>query len=83
MAYIGACGNLWFNESGSRVYSQCGHVFGTEGPNNMDLPYVGRLGLSGPATTTDTYTIAWMDRLAARDRERVGARDAQPERPAA
>jgi hypothetical protein len=67
MVYSGACGNIWFNESGARVYSQCGHVFDTDGPQNMYLPQFGRLILSGPELTQDAYTIAWMDQFAARN----------------
>jgi hypothetical protein len=67
MAYGGACGNVWFDESGSHVYAQCGQVFAPDGPPNTFLPLIGRLGLSGPELTTDHYTITWMDQLAARN----------------
>lgn len=66
-SYLGACGKIWFNESGSQVYSQCGQVFGTDSPQNVHLPFVGRIGLSGPELTNDAYTIAWMDQFAARN----------------
>ena len=66
MAYLGACGNMWFNESGSQVYSQCGPVFSSAAPPNTWLSPLGRLELSGPTLTTDHYTIAWMDQFAAR-----------------
>jgi hypothetical protein len=66
-SYIGACGEVWFNESGSQVYSQCGQVFGPDSPQNVHLPFVGRLGLSGPESTNDAYTIAWMDQFEARN----------------
>lgn len=65
--YEGACGKIWFNESGSQVYSQCGQVFGTESPPNVFLPFVGRLELSGPESTNDAYTITSMDQFAARN----------------
>lgn len=67
MAYIGSCGKIWFNESGSHVYSQCGHAFAPDGPPNTDLPKIGRLGLSGPEITTDAYTITWLDQYATRN----------------
>ena len=67
MAYVGACGLMWFNESGSRMYSQCGQVFETESLPNVDLARLGRLALSGPETTIDAFTITWMDQLAARN----------------
>jgi hypothetical protein len=63
MAYIGACGNVWFNESGSHVYSQCGPVFSPDAPPNTQLSQLGRLVLSGPELTQDHYTIAWMDQF--------------------
>lgn len=66
MVFARGCGNVWFNESGSHVYSQCGHLFAPDGPQNMNLPPIGRLDLSGPELTTDAYTIAWMDQFAAR-----------------
>lgn len=59
--YRGACGDVWFDESGSRVISQCGNVFATEGPDNMTLPEAGRLDLSGSGIGTENYVITWMD----------------------
>lgn len=67
MVYVGACGDIWFNEAGSRLYSQCGHAFESDGPENMDLLQVGRFGLSGPGLGTDSYTINWLDHYAARN----------------
>jgi hypothetical protein len=61
------CANLWFDESGSRVFSQCGRVSATEGPLNMDLPDMGRLPLSGPETTSDAFLVTWLDPFAARN----------------
>jgi hypothetical protein len=61
------CANIWFDESGSQVYSQCGRVSGTDGPLNMALPDMGRLPLSGPETTSDAFTVVWLDQLAARN----------------
>lgn len=67
MLYIRACGNLWFNESGTRVYSQCGTAFETVSAGSTWLAPVGKLGLSGPALGTHAFTIDWMDHLAARN----------------
>lgn len=67
MAYIGACGNLWFDETGTRLYSQCGQVFETQGQPRTNLPQIGRLELSGPEITTDAFTIEWMDEFPARN----------------
>lgn len=67
MAYSRACGNLWFDESGSHVYSQCGPVLPADSPTNVDSGPIGRLELSGPELTADHYTIAWLDQLAARN----------------
>ena len=65
--YIAACGNVWFNESGTHVYSRCGFAGATDVPPFVSAPPFGKLELSGAATGTDAYTIGWMDHWAARN----------------
>jgi hypothetical protein len=61
------CGNFWFDEPGARVYSQSGRIIGTDGPQNMNLPHLGDLVLSGSALADDLTTIVWLDHFAARN----------------
>ena len=62
-----ACGNVWFDEPGARVYSQSGRIIGTDGPQNMNLPHLGDLALSGSEAEDDFTTIVWLDHFAARN----------------
>lgn len=70
------CGESWFNESGSRVYQQSGRVIGTDGPQNMNLPHVGDLALSGSESTLGDNLIVWLDHHTARNE--IAVVDAAP-----
>lgn len=59
--FIDACGTVWFNESGTHVYSRCGFAGTTDVPPYVSAPSFGRLELSGAASGVDAYIVAWMD----------------------
>jgi hypothetical protein len=45
------CGNLWFSEEGSRIYTACGNVFRSTDNSTTDMTYAGKLG--------DETSIRW------------------------
>lgn len=40
------CGNLWFNASGSHIYTACGNTFKSTTDDTSDMTYTGKLMLS-------------------------------------
>lgn len=40
------CGNLWFSESGARIYTRCGATFASSDVQAQDMVHVGTLGLT-------------------------------------
>jgi chitinase len=42
----GMCGNLWFNEPGSTIYTACGNTFRSSEVQAQDMVYSGRIELS-------------------------------------
>lgn len=70
------CGKVWFDEPGARVYSQSGRIIGTDGPQNLNLPHLGNLTLSGSEAADDLTTIVWLEHFAARDE--IAAIEDQP-----
>lgn len=57
----GMCGNLWFSESGSHIYTACGNTFSSSTVRASDMVYTGRFELTGPA-----YQVSWAEANAAR-----------------
>ena len=51
-------GNLWFEESGERLFTKLGTVFTTSEQQSMDMIYNGRLTLEG-----NNRIILWIDQL--------------------
>ncbi len=37
------CGDLWFSESGDRIYTRCGHLFSATSNQSTDMLYLGTL----------------------------------------
>lgn len=58
----GMCGNVWFNESGSRIFTRCGNTFNSSTQQASDMIYAGRLALA-----SDSHTVVWLDHLQSRD----------------
>jgi chitinase len=46
------CGDQWFNESGTRIYTPCGNTFSTSDIAAQDMLYVGTLALADAANFT-------------------------------
>jgi hypothetical protein len=42
----GMCGNVWFNESGSAIYTACGNSFSSSTVQAQDMVYAGKMALS-------------------------------------
>lgn len=42
----GMCGNLWFNTTGTTIYTACGNSFRSSTTQSLDMVYAGRLQLS-------------------------------------
>jgi hypothetical protein len=42
----GMCGDLWFKEDGSAIYTRCGNTFRSSTTQSQDMIYTGRLELS-------------------------------------
>ena len=40
------CGNLWFSETGGRVFTSCGNVFAASSDEELDMTYVGSFGFT-------------------------------------
>lgn len=57
------CDNLWFNESGTRLYESCGHMFDVSADTAADLSPAGSIPL---AWAMANFKIAWLDHSAAR-----------------
>lgn len=57
------CDELWFNESGTRLFESCGHVFALSADVAADLSPAGTLALSWAMAN---FKIAWLDHSAAR-----------------
>jgi hypothetical protein len=38
------CGDLWFEETGARIYTRCGNVFHSTDNRTTDMTYIGALG---------------------------------------
>ena len=47
------CGNLWFSAGGDRVFTACGHLFGTSAVQAEDMQYIGTLEL--PVAQPELY----------------------------
>jgi hypothetical protein len=41
--YYPVCGNLWFSEDGTRIFTQCGHIFRSSEIRAEDMTYSGSL----------------------------------------
>ena len=41
------CNNLWFRESGTRIYTACGNTFSASSDPQQDMTYAGQIDLSG------------------------------------
>lgn len=50
------CGNLWFNTTGSIIYTACGNTFRTAADRAQDMTYAGRFDL--PSASFGTTRIA-------------------------
>lgn len=58
------CGKLWFDESGSRVVSQCGNVAASDGPE-YNLPQLGMIDTSRTELSYYTFKLEAFDHSAA------------------
>jgi len=62
------CGNVWFNNAGSLLYTACGTVFTSSVVREDDLLYVGALELTNDSTVGDhSHVIRSLSESAARD----------------
>lgn len=61
----GMCGNLWFNETGTTIYTVCGNTFRSSNVQAQDMVYSGAIDLS-PATDYSTFLIRHMSQSDAR-----------------
>lgn len=63
----GMCGNLWFNESGSRIFTRCGNSFSADAEPELDMRYTGKLELSTNDQNSTPYNVEWMEHHAGLD----------------
>lgn len=49
----GMCGNVWFDEGGTRIFTPCGNTFGTSDDPAQDMVYAGAMELGN----TDIYSV--------------------------
>jgi hypothetical protein len=47
------CGNLWFSETGDRLYTRCGNIFATSEEKAKDMLYIGKLADTKEITSLD------------------------------
>lgn len=53
-----ACRDLWLDDSGSRIYSACGHAFSTSTIQDQDIIYAGALELSDDWTDVEIRSFS-------------------------
>lgn len=55
------CGNLWFSEDGSRIYTACGNVFRSTNVQSTDMTYAGALeNETGIRWASNSQAAAWV-----------------------
>jgi len=61
------CGNLWFTESGDRVFTACGHIFSASAVQAEDMQFAGTLELPIAQPELYQFQIRSLSHDAARD----------------
>jgi hypothetical protein len=59
----GMCGNLWFNESGTTIYTACGNTFRASADQAQDMTYSGALTLAAG----DFFSVFMIEQLSHSD----------------
>jgi hypothetical protein len=55
------CGNLWFSEDGSRIYTACGNVFRSTNVQSTDMTYAGALeSETGIRWASNSQAAGWV-----------------------